>query len=160
MLQSWCIFVVPFFSKTCCSHSGEKNKKLGYPGLFFFIEYRPQIWTINHQTWLKCCCSFSFVKLIHNCSKLRKRNLWDSRLNSKPWGLDEIISLPIELKTSKPIDIKNSNNGFWIRILPNQIVNLQHINAREDLYRTCNIIHLSSAKGSLPIKQTGINSFS
>lgn len=39
---------------------------------------------------------------------------------------DEIISLPIELKTFKPVDIKNSNDRFWIWILANCNVNLLH----------------------------------
>jgi len=28
-------------------------------------------WDFHSLTWLKCCCSFSLVKLMQNCSKLR-----------------------------------------------------------------------------------------
>lgn len=66
---------------------------------------------VKELTWLKCCCSFSLVKLMQNCSKLNKIIIykklvswhcliiilhiqWYSELQKEPYAIEKTRSWP------------------------------------------------------------------
>ena len=80
---------------------------------------------MKRNTWLKCCCHFSFTYFMHNQMKaatcFSKFSAMDCHKIQGSWK-----TLPVKFGTLKLIDIKNTSQLFRVWVLSNGDINYFH----------------------------------